>query len=54
MFKKLFKFNKKKQEEKIVKENKEDIDKLEVHNEEVKEEQRRIENALTEEVKKMY
>ena len=58
MFKKLFKFNKKKQEEnKEVKEivenleNKEDIDKLEVHNEEVKEEQKEgIENALTEEV----
>lgn len=58
MFKKLFKFNKKKQEEnkeveEIVEnlENKEDIDKLEVHNEEVKEEQKEeIENALTEEV----
>ena len=58
MFKKLFKFNKKKQEEnkeveEIVEnlENKEGIDKLEVHNEEVKEEQKEgIENALTEEV----
>ena len=59
MFKKIFKFNKKKQqdenkevEEVVGKlENKEDIDKSEVHNEEAKEEQKEeIESALTEEL----